>query len=194
MVTALDPRVGDAARVVERVLEESRAERPLLWLALGIVCSATLITGVLALVGISGMVTVRLLFGSVTCALVAVWLDQREREARWTSWSGELRERAVPVLRGAVLEASPDQALELGRRVAEAVARYGPWIPEPPKAMGRKELQFLEGVDEPDGNARLLAWLAGEVCGGARDPERLVTCPFLRALQWAANERVAADG
>jgi hypothetical protein len=134
------------------------------------------------------------LFAAVVAALGAAWWDERQRASRWEAWTRLIRDNAVPALRAAVLEATPDEALLLGRRVASLVARSGPLLPEPPGSLREAELRFLDGLGELDPKARVLAWLAAEVCGGARDGDRLVRCPFLMALKRAAADRVIADG
>jgi hypothetical protein len=186
--------VDEAAHIVEVSLRQGAVGRPLLWTAVGIVAGGVVAAGVAALAGAGPGLTAPMLFAAAAVALVAAWLDERHRAARWESWTRDFRAAAVPPLREAVLAATPDEAVRLGRRVADAIARNSAHLPEPPRSVGSKELRFLDGIVDADPAARILAWLAAEVCGGARQPERLVRCPFLMALKRAALERVIADG
>lgn len=186
--------IDEAAHIVESTLRQGAKDRTLAWLALGVVGGGSLAAGVAALAGVGVVVTAPMLLVSVVVALVAAWADERRQVARWEAWVDLVRREAVPAVREAVLAASPDEALQLGRKVAAAIARNGARLPSPPLSLRRSEVRFLDGVEHRDPSARILAWLAAEVCGAARDRDRLVRCPFLMALKRAARDRVTADG
>ena len=187
-------QVDEATHIVEASLRHGAVGRPLLWLAVGVIGGGALGAAIAAFAGVSATVTAPILFTSAAVALVAAWADERHRAARWDAWTRTVRREAVPALREAVLAATPDEAARLGRSVAAAIARNSARLPEPPPSRRGPELRFLDGVEDRDPSARILAWLAAEVCGAARDPERLIRCPFLMALKRAAIERVLADG